>query len=320
MVVLCLLFTLGAAAQDLPQIDTFKINGQEFVSQKAFVQAGKRCGTFELDENEVTAREAAVAAVIRDIGFHQLYDRRYAKGGNGNGNGGGGGGGGGSEDCGSFNAPTIDIPVAFHVITNGNQGNVSSSKLNRQLNVLNGAFSGTGFSFYTASIDYTDNASWYTMSPGSSAERQAKSALSISPETTLNFYVASPGGGILGWATFPGGVNDQDGVVVLNESLPGGSASPYNKGDTGTHEVGHWLGLYHTFQGGCGGQGDQVSDTPDEASPAYGCPTGRDTCASAGLDPIKNFMDYTDDSCMNEFTPCQVVRMHEQVAAGRPLL
>jgi hypothetical protein len=207
------------------------------------------------------------------------------------------------------------INVYFHVIvdTDGD-GNVPNSWINAQMTVLNDAFGDWGWTFVLAETDRTTNASWYNNIETVSVERAAKSALRAGTADDLNIYTA----GLqtwLGWATFPSdyaGDPSYDGVVILDESMPGGDAEPYNLGDTATHEVGHWMGLYHTFQGGCSKSGDLVSDTPAERSEAFGCPTGRDTCRGSGLDPIHNFMDYTDDDCMDHFTSGQDTRMGEQ--------
>jgi hypothetical protein len=222
----------------------------------------------------------------------------------------------------------ITIPVAFHVLrkdTTVAGGNIPRSRITAQIAVLNDAYGGTtggantSFQFSLSSVDRTTNAGWFKLSQGK--ERKMKQALKIGGTETLNLYSADLGRNLLGWsylAQDAQAVGVLDGVVVHYKSLPGGPwGSDYSAGDTTTHEVGHWLNLLHTFQGGCTGSGDYVADTPAEASAAYQCPAGRDTCSSAGVDPITNFMDYTYDSCMFEFTPDQAIRMQEAWAAYR---
>lgn len=213
------------------------------------------------------------------------------------------------------------IPVAFHVLyASSGEGNVPESQLDAQIDVLNRDFRGSGFSFRKAYVDRTMSDGWFHLS--GSMDRAIKRELAIDPAHTLNIYTAELGQNLLGWAYFPQSFpedHSMHGVVIHYESLPGGAFQAYNLGRTATHEVGHYLGLYHTFQGGCD-DGDLCADTPAESSPAFGCPVGRDTCAAAGLDPIHNYMDYTDDACMTEFSADQEARMQWATTTYRPSL
>ena len=269
-----------------------------------------RCGTRQPTELEALMVEEHILKMRGKFKSNQKKPDKPGKPGDG---------GGGGGDTPSPNG-SVTIDVYFHVITDtAGNGHLTAAEINAQIDVLNDAYSGgtggadTPFRFNLVSTDYTANNSWFNVGYGTAAESAMKSSLRQGDAGDLNIYTANLGGGLLGWATFPTDYASNpanDGVVVLYSSLPGGTAVPYNEGDTGTHEVGHWLGLYHTFQGGCK-DGDFVDDTPAERSPAYGCPVGRDSCSTRrqpGLDPIYNFMDYTDDSCMFEFTADQALR------------
>jgi hypothetical protein len=221
------------------------------------------------------------------------------------------------------------IPVYFHVINQGStyaDGNLTDTQINSQITHLNNTFSGTGWTFVLAGIDRTTNATWYTDCEGAS-ESAMKGALRQGSADDFNIYSCNPGGGLLGRATFPSSYASnptRDGVLIDYRTLPGGSYTNYNEGDVTTHELGHWMGLYHTFQGGCARSatngGDLVSDTPAEQSAASGCPVGRDTCVGnkfPGVDPIDNFMDYSYNSCMFRFTAGQDARMDSQFTTYR---
>jgi Pregnancy-associated plasma protein-A len=223
---------------------------------------------------------------------------------------------------------TTTVPVYFHVIRKdltAAGGNVTATQVNQQIKVLNDSYGGltggarTGFQFLLKKVTRTTNSKWFHLTQGNK-ELQMKTALKRGGPETLNIYSADLGNRLLGWSYFAQDASRDgalDGVVIHFQTLPGGGFANYNTGDTATHEVGHWFNLYHTFENGCTAPGDRVSDTPYEASPAYGCPTGRDTCSQSGGDPIHNFMDYSYDSCMNVFTAGQATRMQQAWAAYR---
>ena len=227
---------------------------------------------------------------------------------------------------------SVSIPTVFHVISDHKLSDAEMARwegmIAAQMKVLNDSFSGatspdasdSPFRFGLTKITWTINSEWYAVTPGK-VEKDMKAKLHEGDSRTLNVYSANIGAGLLGWAYFPKGYNNGrdyiDGVVILDESMPGGTAGRYALGDTLTHEVGHWMMLEHTFAHGCAASGDWVEDTPKEAQPQFGCPEGADSCLAPGLDPIHNFMDYSQDSCMNHFTPGQVERMNDAWIAFR---
>jgi hypothetical protein len=275
----------------------FELNGYRWPSKQEFIESGARCATENLSADRMEQIEREIELFKQNQKEAIGYETNVTGG---------------------------TISVYFHVINKGTgvaNGDVTTAMITNQISVLNSAYAGTGWSFNLVSTNRTTNTSWFNNCANASTESAIKNALRQGTADDLNIYTCNPSGGLLGWATFPSSYNSNpknDGVVCLYSSLPGGSAVPYNLGDTATHEIGHWMGLYHTFQGGCNGSGDTVSDTPAEKSPAFGCPTGRDSCRNKpGLDPITNFMDYTDDSCMFQFTAGQDSRMDSQFTTYR---
>jgi hypothetical protein len=219
--------------------------------------------------------------------------------------------------------------VYWHVIsTSGGTGNVTDANISAQMAVLNEDFAAifdTTVRFELIGITRTVNDGWFTDSP--SDEAAYKSALGIDPSRYLNIYT-NDASGYLGYATFPADSagNVYDGVVmnwayVGGRNLPG--AAPYDLGRTLVHEVGHYLGLWHTFQGN-GGQcantftsGDYIVDTWPHNEPDFGT-SGTSVCG--GVSAIENFMNYSDDAAMDRFTSQQSNRMICSLINYRPQL
>ncbi len=221
----------------------------------------------------------------------------------------------------------VRIPTYVHVIKGTHRGErvpAGPKRVRKVISILNNGMRGnqsqysalSRYQFVLKKIDYRKRDGWHHAFFNGPRDKRMKRALHRGNKRTLNLYIN--GGGprnqpVLGWSRFPWqyrGTPNLDGVSVNFAALPGGKATNYNRGDTVVHEVGHWLGLFHTFEGGCRGDGDVVPDTPPEAEPSYECETTRDTCrADTKKDPVRNFMDYSWDSCMNRFSAGQVRRM-----------
>lgn len=250
-------------------------------------------------------------------------------------------------------APAVvwEIPVVVHVIANtaGTQGVVSDALIASQIEILNEDFqallgtpgaAGTDvrLRFVLATLDpdgdpttgitRSFNTTWFQ--DGGSYW----SSLAWDPQRYLNLYT-NDAGGDLGYVPFlpadAGGTlagTAADRVVVLwsafGRNAPIGP--PFDQGRTATHEIGHYLGLEHTFNGGCAsgtspacyGNGDLICDTNPEQIPTFGCPVGAVSCGSP--DPIENYMDYSDDTCMERFTTEQARRIRCTLMSYRPLV
>jgi hypothetical protein len=235
----------------------------------------------------------------------------------------------------------VEIPIAFHVITDGSVGRVSNEQLRQQVELLNTAYASSGFSFVLRSRETVDRPEWFLMEPDGQAEQDAKQELGVRTDRALNIYVANSS--YLGYARWPWELASKpalDGVVIRSDTLPVRDplAVPYsewNLGMTAVHEVGHWLGLLHTFDtvdprtvSGCD-PGDEVADTPATAMEHYGpsdldsaCPVSVfDTCPEMpGSDPIDNYMEYSADRCLTHFTVGQAERMLTMVRTYRASL
>jgi len=217
----------------------------------------------------------------------------------------------------------VNVQVAFHVIhsLSGN-GNISDLMIYNQINVLNEAYEQYNIIFTLSSIDRTANDNWF--SDMESYEQQYKQQLNIDPAHHLNIYTGNMPG-LLGWSYMPYSWSESyymHGVCLSYTCLPGGTY-PYNLGKTASHEVGHYLGLLHTFDNGCNAPGDYVNDTPyqDDGNNIYTCNPNLDTCPNQlGTDPVHNYMNYVDDACLTEFTNGQSERMDEMIAQYRPSL
>ncbi|MGO4821134.1 MULTISPECIES: zinc metalloprotease [unclassified Flavobacterium] len=233
----------------------------------------------------------------------------------------------------------VEIPVVVNVLYRTSAENISDAQIQSQIDVLNedynaqnddfnqvpAAFSGVkanvGITFVLESIirKSTTKTSWGTTDK---MKKTAQGGIApTSPTTKLNMWVCTIGGGILGYAQFPGGSSATDGVAIDSKyfGLSGSANAPYNLGRTATHEVGHWMNLRHIWGDATCGD-DLVSDTPTHNTANYGVPAypHYSTCSGTPIEMTMNYMDYTDDPGMYMFSNGQKSRMAAIFVSGGP--
>ncbi len=299
-----------------------------------FVFAQKDCRTAEYRQQlinnnpQMTAKIAAIEAFTQEL----QKSRRTVTNGN---------------TTGATIPSVITIPVVVHIVYNSPAQNISDAQVLSQIDVLNKDYArqnadtnntpvvfrqfaaNCGFRFELARVDTMGYAT-----TGIVRKHTAITAFTIDDKIKfssmggddgwdkdryLNMWVGNLSAGILGYSSVVGGPKENDGVVVLYSAFGvGGSAvAPFNKGRTATHEIGHWLNLIHTWgDADCGD--DHVADTPPQATADRGCPSGvLVSCNNAPYgDMYTNYMDFTNDDCMNIFTTGQSERMQALFAPG----
>ncbi len=233
----------------------------------------------------------------------------------------------------------IEIPVVFNVLYKTNAQNVSLSQLQSQIDVLNADFAASNSDYGNAPAEFqgvrsgdinvrfvldnvvrvkTKKSQWATNNAMKFSSQGGIDA--TDPTTKLNIWVCNMGGGILGYAQFPGGNSATDGVVLDDNATgdEGSAAAPYGLGRTATHELGHWLNLRHIWgDATCGN--DLVGDTPVHTSYNGGCPAYPKNSSCGGTIHAMmtmNYMDYTYDACMYMFSAGQKVRMQATFASS----
>ncbi|MEK9600508.1 MAG: M43 family zinc metalloprotease [Bacteroidota bacterium] len=300
------------------------------------VMASAQCGTDEYNHNLVKDKLSEGQNYAEYL--ESIYDIKYDE----------------SVDLKTKKA-TRTIPVVFHVIHAYGDENISKAQIEDQLRVVNEDFqrqnadaSNTRDFFKSRAANFNIEFKLARIAPDGSytegitrtydpvnmienyedGSSEAKSTVSAWDRSRyLNIWVvkrieSSRAGTILGYAQLPGGPASTDGIVMIHDRVGTiGTANSSGKGRTLTHEIGHWLGLYHPFQGGCSGS-DGVDDTPPVAEASYGCTASQNpnTCNTDfpnEIDMVENYMDYANGSCMNAFTNGQFARVNGFLASNQ---